>query len=166
MAKKKAKKKTVRKAKKEPAVKVIKLESGKLSKKATKEIVGLLRSKKGGSMSINDIAKAIGKSPATVYNMSQGKARLSAADYGNLAGKIGSSLWVQVCNITMDDVKNTAEAVKKYAKQEFKKATKDAGKAARDFSKRGGKAFASNVGAFLTVAGDFISGLGGEKKGK
>lgn len=160
---KKAKKKTKKKiAKKATKKKAVKKKPGQLSRRATKDIIKLLRSKKGGNMSVPEIAKVLGKNTNTIYKMGKGEARLSAEDYGKLVGKISNSLLAQVTSITMKDVRKAGESIVKFAKKELKDARGDADKL-RKFSVCKAKQIAKGADDFLKGASSFIDGLRGKK---
>ena len=172
MAKKKAKKKVVKKkAKKKTSKKTTRKTAkraarGEFSSKVTKKIIQILR-EGDEKMTIPQIAKVIGKSKATVYNMDKGKARLSAEDYGKLAGSIGHATIDALQNITLEDVKEVADDVKK-AVQGFLKKSKNKGiefsKTAAEkgpkMSKSGAKYLARKTGGILKATGDFLKSLG------
>jgi len=128
------------------------------SKSATRKVIKLLR--KEGKMSVAEVAKALGKSAATVYNMAAGRVCLSAQDYGKLLPEISKSVSKSVVNaveaITMDDVRRTAKKVQTRAKELSKTAAKKGVSA----SQEGAKFAAREVGAFLNAAGNLLKGLG------
>jgi predicted transcriptional regulator len=98
-----------------------------------------------GKLSVDQIAKIIGRSKVFANKVTRGEARLSAEDLGKLTKSISKSLINKISAITMNDVKCVAENVVKKTPS----ATKDAL-----------KRMSKEAGAILQSAGAFLKGLG------
>lgn len=126
------------------------------SASATKRVIGILRT--DGKMPVTKIAEIIGKSNNTVYNMAQGKATLSADEYGKLvfSGSLPSSVIAVLRSITMEDVKKRLSLAGELAQKIC------AGGSERGirFSKAAAKKAARTTGRILQAAGEFIKALG------
>lgn len=105
-----------------------------------------------GKMSVDQIAKTIGRSKIFVNRVIRGEARLSAEELGKLTKSISSSLINKISAITMDDVKDAAEKVKS--------AAENAVKGTPGFTKDALKKTLRETGKILQATGSFLKGLG------
>lgn len=129
------------------------------SASVTREVIRILRT--DGKMPVTKIAEVIGKSNNTVYNMAQGKATLSADEYGKLvfSGSLPGSVLTALRNTTMEDVKKRVSQAGELAKKIY-----DSGsERGIGFSKAAAKKAARTTGRILQAAGDFIKAFGGDE---
>ncbi len=109
-----------------------------------------------GHMSVDQIAKKIGRSRIFVNRVANGEATLSAEELGKLTKSVGSylgsSLIKKISDITMDDVKDAAEKAKSAAAK--------AVKGTPDFTSDVLKKALKETGNIIQSAGAFLKGLG------
>ena len=114
-----------------------------MSSSVSQRVVKLLIEE--GKLSVDQIAKTIGRSKIFVNKVSKGEARLSAEELGKLTKSISSSLINKISAITMNDVKRVAANVVKETPGTTKVALKK---------------MLKETGTILQSAGAFLKGLG------
>ena len=109
-----------------------------------------------GQMSVDKIAKKLGRSRIFVNRVINGEATLSAEELGKLTKSVGSyfgsSFIKKISDITMDDVKDAAEKAKSAAAK--------AVKGTPDFTSDVLKKALKETGNIIQSAGAFLKGLG------
>jgi hypothetical protein len=151
----------------------------KLSISLSSRIIDILMN---DGMTAPQIAQKIGKSRKFVYDVRNGKARLSAQDLGSLAGKVGKIVsgdtLEKIRQISKDDIKETAERVKGVAstlldnlKNDVAAKGKELSVTAKKYydqavpgSKKAARVAVRSIGTFLQASGEFLQGVSGKKK--
>lgn len=145
--KQKVKKQKVKKQKKT-------VKKNNMSHSVSQKVIRLLMEE--GQMSVDKIAKKIGRSRTFVNKVINGEATLSAEELGKLTRSVGSylgsSLIKKISDITMDDVKEAAEKAKTAAAK--------AVKGTPDFTSDVLKKALKETGSVIQSAGAFLKGLG------
>ncbi len=125
-----------------------------MSRTVSQRVLRLLMDE--GNMSVDKIAKKLGRSRIFVNRVVNGEATLSAEELGKLTKSVGSylgsSLIKKISDITMDDVKDAAEKAKSAAAK--------AVKGTPDFTSDVLKKALKETGNIIQSAGAFLKGLG------